>query len=180
MKEQFTLVVFTENHVGLLTRVTNIITQRRVNIESITVSESEVSGVHRFTVVIVETPERARLIATQIEKQVEVIRVAFYRDEEVVFQEVALYKLPLDYSVENYKLEELIRNKNARILSIENGGMIVEKTGHKEETEELLELLKPFGLYEFVRSGRVAISKKAKPIVKYLEEFEKIGLTNQI
>lgn len=168
-KKEFSISVFTENRVGLLNRVTIIFTRRGINIESITVSESEIKGVHRFTIVITETEDRVRKVVKQIEKQIEVLRAFFYEQEEIIYQEIALYKLPTAAVNNGISLEKIIRDNHARILTVERDYLVIEKTGHKEETNTLFRELEPHGILEFVRSGRVAISKSAKKFVDYLK-----------
>jgi acetolactate synthase-1/3 small subunit len=159
MKKMHTISIFTENQVGLLHRVTIIFTRRRINIESINCSESEVKGIHRYTLVVNETEEQVAKVVKQIEKQVEVIKAFYHTDEETVFQEIALYKLPIAAMHEGRKLEEVLRESNARILTVEPEFLIIEKTGHKEDTQALFEKLEPLGLVEFVRSGRVSLPR---------------------
>ncbi len=159
MKQNFTISIFTENSIGLLSRITSVITKRHLNIESLNTSESGIDGIHRFTIVVeAEEPLVVKLVK-QIEKQVEVIQAIYHQDEETVFQEIALYKVSTEKASEDNLVEKLIRDNNARILSMEQDFMIIEKTGHKEETQELLEFLRPYGLIEFVRSGRVSVMK---------------------
>ncbi len=169
---KYTITIFTENFIGLLSRITLIFTRRHINIESITVSESEVKGVHRYTVVVKVTEEQVQRVVKQIEKQVETIKAYYYRDKDTIHQEIALYKVSTKFLDGNHDLENIIRTHQARILSVESAFMVIEKTGHKKETQELLELLQPYGVLEFVRSGRVSISKPMRELSEYLEEIE--------
>ncbi len=169
MKKLYTLSIFTENRHGLLHRVTVIFTRRRINIESLTVSESETKGVHRYTIVIESDENHIQKIVKQLEKQVDVIKAFYHKDEETVFQEIALYKVPTHKIANGVKLETLVRNNHARILEVEPDFMIIEKTGHKEETQQLLDALAPFGVMEFVRSGRVSVTKPEKELAAYLQ-----------
>lgn len=159
MKRDFTISIFTENSIGLLSRITSVFTKRHLNINSLNTSESETDGIHRFTIVIKAEEQLVMKLVKQIEKQVEVIKAVYHQDEETVFQEIALYKVSTEKASEDNLVERLIRDNNARILSMEQDFMIIEKTGHKEDTQELLEFLKPYGLIEFVRSGRVSVMK---------------------
>ncbi len=171
-KHKYTITIFTENFIGLLSRITLIFTRRHINIESITVSESEVKGVHRYTVVVRVTEPQVQRVVKQIEKQVEAIKAFYYLDEDTIHQEIALYKVSTKFLDGKHNLEYLIRTHQARILSVENNYMVLEKTGHKKETQELLDVLQPFGVLEFVRSGRVSISKPMKELSEYLNEIE--------
>ncbi len=159
MKQLFTISIFTENSIGLLNRVTSMFTRRHLNIESLNTSESETPGIHRYTIVINTTESEVKKLTLQIEKQVEVIRACYHKDSDTVFQEIALYKVSTKSVSEGNLVEKLIRDNNARILSFQEDNMFIEKTGHKDETQELLEFLRPYGVLEFVRSGRVSVIK---------------------
>jgi len=173
MKEQFTISIFTENRVGLLHRVTIIFTRRHINIESITASESEVKGIYRYTIVVLETRENVEKVVKQIEKQVDVFRAFYHTTDEIIHQEIALYKLSTSSIQNGLGLEKIIRDYHARILSIEQDYIVIEKTGHKEDTKELFEALRPFKVLEFVRSGRVAMMKQIDNFSDSLYELEK-------
>ena len=159
MKQLFTISIFTENSIGLLNRVTSMFTRRHLNIESLNTSESETPGIHRYTIVINTTESEVKKLTLQIEKQVEVIRACYHKDSDTVFQEIALYKVSTKSVSEGNLVEKLIRDNNARILSFQEDNMFIEKTGHKDETQELLEFLRPYGVLEFARSGRVSVIK---------------------
>ncbi len=168
----FTILVFTENHVGLLSRITLIFSRRHINIESITVSESEIKGIHRFTIVINSDEVQVQKLVKQIEKQVEVLKAFYHFNEDTIYQEIALYKIAVTSLVLDDNLELLIRANHARILNISPEFIVIEKTGHEDETKALFEELQPFGVLEFVRSGRVSITKAAKAFSAYMEELE--------
>lgn len=172
MKKEYTLSVFTENKTGLLTRVAMIFTRRKVNIESITASKSEVEDVYRYTIVIQETEEMVAKIAKQIEKQVDVHFAFYHENEEIVCQEIALYKMKTDAFSASEKTQLIVRDHNVRVLEMNQEFTILEKTGHREETQEVFDELQPLGVLEFVRSGRVAISKPMKELKDYLKELE--------
>jgi acetolactate synthase-1/3 small subunit len=111
-------------------------------------------------------------VARQIEKQVEVLKVYFNTEEEIVYQELALYKVPTEQITTKVKVERLLRQYGARAVVIRKDYTIFETTGHREETEKLLNVLEPFGLIEFVRSARVAIIKASAGFHEKLKEFE--------
>ena len=172
MKEQFTISIFTENKVGLLHRVTIIFTRRHINIESITASESEVHGIYRYTIVVNELRENVEKVVKQIEKQVDVFRAFYHTTDEIIHQEIALYKIATSSVQNGLGLEKIIRDHHARILSLEQDYIVIEKTGHKADTNELLEALQPFNVLEFVRSGRVAMMKQIDNFSDTLHELE--------
>jgi acetolactate synthase-1/3 small subunit len=172
MKKPFTIVVFTENKIGLLNRVTSTLIQRHINIESLTVSESEFPGIHRFTIVILEEEEKVQKVVKQIEKQVEILKAYYFSDEQTAFAEIALYKINSASVAKEEGLKSLILKHQLKELSKEGEFLILEKTGKKEETNQVFEELKPFGLLGFVRSGRVSLSKMIGSFSGHLQEFE--------
>jgi len=172
MKQEFTITVYTENQVGLLNRIAIIFSRRKINIESMNSSPSEIEGIHRFTVVINEMEEVVRKLCRQIEKQVEVLKVYFNTSDEIVWQELALYKVPTDEIAEKVKVERLLREYGARAVVIRKDYTVFETTGQREETDRLVAVLEPYGLIEFVRSARVAIIKASHGFHEKLREFE--------
>ncbi len=169
---EYTINVFSENHIGLLNRLTIIFTRRKINIESLTVSESHIPGIHCFTIVINSYEDLVRKMALQIEKLVDVLKAFYYTTDQIIYQEIALYKLPTGEVTGSIGLETLIRDYGVRVLEVTPEYTVVEKTGHKTETQELLEKLKKHKLLEFIRSGRVAITKPMKELTVHLEEKE--------
>lgn len=168
----FTLTVFTENETGLLSRVVSVFTRRHINVESLTTSKSSIPGIHRFTIVVRTTEVMVRKLVAQLDKQVDVLKAFYYHQDEIVYQEIALYKVPTHIFSNSNRVEELIRSYNARILVIEPEYVVIEKTGHEREIEALFEDLKKIGIYEFVRSGRVAIVKPMERLNSYLKSLE--------
>ena len=96
MKKVFTITIYTENQIGIVTRIAQIFSRRKINIDSLNTCPSEIEGIHRFTIVIDETEEVVRKLCRQIEKQVEVLKAYYDTDEDIIWQEMALYKLPTD------------------------------------------------------------------------------------
>lgn len=171
-KQEFTITVYTENQIGLLNRIAIMFSRRKINIESLNTSPSEVEGIHRFTIVINETEEVVRKLARQIEKQVEVLKAYYNTNEEIVWQELAMYKVPTDEIAEKVKVERLLREYGARAVVIRKDYTVFETTGQREETDKLISVLEPYGLIEFVRSARVAIIKASSGFHEKLKEFE--------
>ena len=177
MEKYYTISILTENKVGLLNRVTIVLTRRKVNIESLNTSESEVHGIFRYTLVIKTTEEQVQKIVKQFEKLVEVVKASYYEEDNIIYQEIALYKMPTSIWG-NGNIEKIIRDNHARILTIEPDFIVIEKTGHKKDTQELFDKLEPLGILEFVRSGRVAISKPMKHVSTYLKELEEANINS--
>jgi len=173
MKEQeFTITIYSENVTGILSRVVGIFTRRHINIKTLTVSESSIKDIHRMTVVIKVTEEVVEKVVAQCDKQVDVIKAFYYHPDEIIHQEIALYKVPTSAFTDGNSLEKLIRSHNARILEIEPEFVVIEKTGHEKETQALLKDLEKIGIFEFVRSGRIAIVKQMEMLNTYLQSLE--------
>lgn len=171
-KQEFTITVYTENQIGLLNRIAIIFSRRKINIDSLNSSPSEIPGIHRFTIVIDETEEVVRKLSRQIEKQVEVLKVYYNTNDEIIWQEMSLYKVPTDVIAEKVKVERLLRQYGARAVVIRNDFTVFETTGQREETDKLLAVLEPYGLIEFVRTARIAIIKSSHGFHEKLKEFE--------
>ena len=105
IKQEYTITVYTENQIGIISRVSTIFSRRKINIESLNTSPSEVEGIHRFTIVINETEDVVKKLVRQIEKQVDILRAYFNTDNEIVWQEMALYKVSTDEIAEKVKVE---------------------------------------------------------------------------
>ena len=172
VKQEYTITVYTENQIGLLNRIAIIFSRRKINIESLNTSPSEVDSVHRFTIVINETEDVVKKLCRQIEKQVEVLKAYYNTQEEIVWQELALYKVPTDIIAEEVKVERLLREHGAKAVVIRKDYTVFEVAGHREETDNLIKVLEPYGLIEFVRSARVAIIKASDGFHEKLKEFE--------
>ena len=173
MKQEYTITVHTENHIGLLNRIAIIFSRRKINVESMNTSPSEISGIHRFTIVINESEEVVSKLVRQIEKQVEVLKARYNTNDEIIYQELALYKVSTEDIFEKIKVERLLREYGARAVVIRKDYTIFEVSGHREETEKLVKFFEPYGLIEFVRTARVAITKANKGFHETLKEFEK-------
>ncbi len=172
VKQEYTITVYTENQIGLLNRIAIIFSRRKINIESLNTSPSEVDSVHRFTIVIHETEEVVRKLCRQIEKQVEVLKAYYNTNDEIVWQELAMYKVPTDVIAEQVKVERLLSQHGAKAVVIRKDYTVFEVAGQREETDNFIKVLEPFGLIEFVRSARIAIIKNSDGFHKKLKEFE--------
>lgn len=173
--QRYTISVYAENHIGLAGRLLQIFTRRKINIDSLTTSESEIEGIYRFTIVVHVTNSQVVKVVNQVKKIVDVMTAFFFHENEIVYQEIALYKIKSS-TLLGSNVENVVRKNAARILYVDQEFTVIEKTGHKEETQELFEKLKPFGLLEFVRSGRVAIARPMPNLHSWLEEM---GLTDK-
>lgn len=172
MKKEFTVSLFTEHHIGILNQVTIIFTRRQINIESIAASGSAVKGIHKLTIVVNTTEDMIDKVQRQLEKLIDVLKVFVHTNDEIIYQEIALYKVRTTELMKSNKIESIVRSSNARFLEITPEYVVIEKTGHKQDTTDLLNKLDPYGVLQFVRSGRVAITKQTKELIAYLKEMD--------
>ena len=173
--KEYTLSVLTENKAGLLNHLTIIFNRRKINIDSLNVSTTEVKGVSRFTIVVHSNKEKIIKILNQINKLIDVLGAFLYEEGETYYQEIALYKLSTKIFLKGDNVEKIVRKNGAKILIIEEDHTIIQKTGTKLETQKLYNELEKFGsILEFVRSGRVAVSKSKRKTENFIKELEKI------
>lgn len=170
-QQYFTLTVYSEHYAGLLNQVSIIFTRRNLNIEEVSASRTTIPGIHRLTITLMSDRDTMEKVVQQIEKRIDVIRVFLYTDDQIVYQEIALYKVAVQPMAQQRHLEYIIRKHNARVLSLAPDFLILEKAGHVNETEALLTELMPFGVRQFVRSGRVcATLSPREELDEYLAE----------
>ncbi|MCS3529162.1 acetolactate synthase small subunit [Chryseobacterium sp. JUb7] len=177
-KQEYTISVFTENQVGLLTRISTVFSRRNINVISLNTSPTEVVSISRFTIVINETEEMVRKISRQIQKLVDVIKVYYNTDEDIIWQELALFKIETKVVSEKVYVERILRQYGATIVCLRNDYTVFSIVGQHEETDSFLKALEPFGIIEFIRSGRVAIIKSSEGFNKKLNSFEEMTSSN--
>ena len=171
-KKLYTVSVYTENNIGLLNRISAIFQRRHINIESINSSVSEIAGVSKFTIVVNVSEEQIKKIIGQIEKQVEVIKAYYHADEETIYQESCLFKIKSDLLFEERQIQNIIKESNARIVTVNREFFVLEKSGRRQEIELLYRELSAFGIMQFTRSGRIAVTKDEMKISTMLEAFQ--------
>jgi aminotransferase len=173
MSEQrtYTIIIFAENKPGVLYRIADLFLRRKINIESLTVSEIEKQGISRFTIVICVNREMVEKIVKQLYRIIEIIKVFEKTDDALVFKELAFIKVSTKNPNERREVEDLAYLFHAKVHFVGRDFLIIEKTGSEEEINSLYALLRPFGIREFVRSGRIAVLK---------EETRMVGKFSQI
>ena len=169
----YTISVYSENNIGLLNRISAIFLKRHINLESFSTSESEIPNVFRFVIVVNIAPEKVHKVVQQIEKQIDVIKAYYHTDEETIFQENALYKVKSSSLFEERQIQNIIKESHATIVTVSTEFFVIEKTGFREETEQLRKDLAPYGLLQFVRSGRISVTKAKMGISEILNTFKK-------
>ena len=160
-KTLYTITIFSENTVGVLNQISTIFTRRQLNIETLSVSPSAITGIHKFTITTFSNNEEVmKKLTRQIDKRVDILKAYYNTDDDLVFQELALYKLSTKKVMEHGTVEYLIRKYNVRVLEITSDCIVFLKAGHYAETQGLFEeLADKIGVLQFVRSGRIAITK---------------------
>jgi acetolactate synthase-1/3 small subunit len=166
--KRWSISVFTEDTVGMLNRITIVFTRRHINIESITASMSEVPGIYRYTIVITASEDQIQKVLGQLDKLVEVVKAFYHPDEQVVYQELALFKIRMTPET-NQKLENLVRDHGARLLAVDPEYVVLELTGHERHINDLVKDLKGLDLLEFSRSGSVAVTKPMPTLTELME-----------
>ena len=174
-KKLYTVIIFSENIVGLLNQITIIFTRRQLNIEALSVSPSAIKGIHKFTITTFADEDMIDKVVKQIDKRVDILKAYYNTDEDLVYQEIALYKLSTELFIKMGTVEGLIRKYNARILEMNVTCGVLERGGHYDETQALFnELSETIGVLQFIRSGRVAITKsKVERLSDMLADLER-------
>ena len=108
----------------------------------------------------------------QIEKQIEVIKAYYHTDDEIIFHETALYKMASSLLFEQREIQNVIKNSSANIVTVDPEFFVIEKTGRRKDTEELYDQLEPYGIMQFVRSGRISVSKTEMNISTLLDKLK--------
>jgi len=171
-QQLYTISIYTENNIGLLNRISAIFQRRRINIESLNISVSEIEGVSRFTILVNMTEVNVKKILGQIEKQVEVIKAYHHEDDDTIFQESCLFKIKSDLLFEERQIQNIIKESNARIVTVNKAFFVLEKSGRRSEIELLHRELSVFGIMQFVRSARIAVTKDELKITEMLNAFK--------
>ncbi|MGZ0015301.1 acetolactate synthase small subunit [Yeosuana sp. AK3] len=167
----FTISVYTENNIGLLNRISAIFQRRHINIESLTTSQSEIESVNRFVIVVNITETQAKKIVKQIEKQVEAIRAYYHTDEETIYTESCMFKIKSALLFEEPQIQNIIKDSNSQIVTVNKEFFVLEKSGRRHEIESLRRDLNVFGIMQFVRSGRISVTKSEMKITEMLKAF---------
>jgi len=159
MERRYTIIIFAENKPGVLYRIADLFLRRKVNIESLTVSETQEIGISRFTIVVLQQKAMVEKIIKQLYRIIEVVKVFENRDEDLIFKEIAFIKVSTKTPNQRREVEDLVYLFRAKVIFVSKDSLTIEKTGSEEEINSLVVLLKPFVIQEFVRSGRIAVIK---------------------
>ncbi len=159
-----TFVVYVEDKPGVLNRVASLFRRRAFNIESLTVGHTEVPGVSRMTIVVETDEGGAHRLEANLYKQVNVLRVRDVTADAVVFRELAMVKVRATAETRTHVMQ-LADAFRARLVDVAPDAVVIETTGTEEKIDGLLEVLRPYGILEIVRTGRVAMLRGARSVV---------------
>lgn len=152
-----TLIARVEDKPGVLNRVASLFRRRAFNIESLTVGHTEAAGISRMTIVVDSSRTDAEKVAQHLYKLVNVIKVEDISDQPAVMRDLALIKVKTPDPRTRSELMQLVETFRARVVDVGLESLIVEATGTEEKVDGLVEVLRPFGILEMVRTGRVAM-----------------------
>ncbi len=167
-EKKFTISVYSENSIGLLSRIAAIFVKRHINIESLTVSDSEIEGVSRFIIVVRTTGDYVKKVVGQLEKQIEVIKAFSHTNEETIYHETALFKIASSLLFDERQIQNIIKESNSEIVTVSRDFFVISKSGRRSEIMAVYDKLKPYGIMQFVRSGRISVSKAEMNISEIL------------
>lgn len=160
-KVRHTLAVLVENQPGVLSHVSGLFARRGYNIESLVVSETEDPGISRITLVVEGDEQVIEQVSKQLNKQVEVIKVNDLTEEKTVDRQLMLLKVAAEPNVRQ-EIMQIVEIFRCRIVDIGKRSLIVEATGDEEKIEAIIRSLRPFGIQELVKTGKVAMVRGAK------------------
>ncbi|MBI2022315.1 acetolactate synthase small subunit [Candidatus Daviesbacteria bacterium] len=156
-KKKFTMTIFTENKPGVLYRIADVFLRRKINVESLTVSEIESGGVSRFTIVQNMDEDTVKKVVKQLNKIIEVLNVYASLDDELYYNEIALIKVGYKTKEDISSIYTIVAQEGAKVVLVNSTSVIVEGAGTEKDIETLLNSLKPFGIKDIAISGRTAV-----------------------
>ena len=160
--QEYIVTALTENQIGVLNRITAIYLRRKINIESLRVSESSVKGISMFIISSITTEQVMARVVKQIKKIIEVFDAEYYTADDLITQEVALYKISKSIFENGGGFEMVNKYPGTRVLEMNGDYVVVEMTGTRNEVELLYKELKGSGaLEQFSRSGSVVLHRES-------------------
>lgn len=151
--------VLLENSSGALSRVAGLFSSRGYNISSLSVAETEDPTVSRMTIVVDGEESILEQIVKQLNRLIDVIKVIDFTNEEIVERELVIIRIDASRT-DRSEIIQLASLFNAKVAAVTHNSITVEITGTKKSAEELIALLKPYGIKELVRSGTIAIAQR--------------------
>ena len=171
-ENKYTVSIYTENSVGLLNRISAIFQRRHINIESFNSSVTEIKNVQRWTILVITSETQIKKIVGQINKQIEVIKSYYHTDEETIYQESCLFKIKSSLLFDDRKIQNIIKESNSVIVTVNPEFFVIEKSGRTYELDELYDKLSEYGILQYIRSARIAVTKAPLMISEILTNFK--------
>jgi acetolactate synthase I/III small subunit len=157
-----TFVVYVENKPGVLTRVASLFRRRAFNIDSLTVGRTDKPEVSRMTITVDADRDQALRIEANLYKLVNVLLVENITGQPVISRDLAMIKVSATHGQRSHVLE-LAEVFRARVVDVGAESLIIEITGDEDKIDGLLDVLRPYGILEMVRTGIVAMRRGSKP-----------------
>jgi acetolactate synthase-1/3 small subunit len=165
-----TLVALVENQPGVLNRVANLFARRGFNIESLTVGHTETTKLSRMTIVVDGANTQVEQVIKQLYKLIDVLKVSDVTEDRTVDRELALIKVTATNSSGRAEIGQLVDIFRGKIVDVAADSLMVEVTGGEEKVNSLLQMLRPFGIKEMVRTGLVSMTRGSSLSVRLAEE----------
>jgi len=154
-----TIAVLVENHFGVLTNVSGLFSARGFNIDSLTVGETEDPTVSRMTIVADGDEKTLEQVKKQLNRLIDVIKVIDLTEEEFIDRELILIRVEVDADNRS-EILQIADTFKAKIVDVRKGSVAIELAGEENSVKSFIEMLKPFGIIEIVRTGRIAMGRK--------------------
>ena len=158
MADKYTLSVLVENHFGVLARVSNLISARGFNIDSLTVSTTEDPTISRMTIVVDADPVKIEQVKNQLNRLIDVIEVQELKEGAYLDRELLLARVGANGSTKA-AIEAVAKQFGAKLADANDRSVVIEATGDTKTLDRLVEQLRPHGITKLVRTGRVALEK---------------------
>jgi acetolactate synthase I/III small subunit len=159
-----TIAILVEDQPGVMVRVASLFTRRGFNIESIAVGHSEKPGISRMTIITSGDEKVLEQVTKQLNKLIDVIQVRDIPPQNIIERELILVKVHTNSLPIRAEIIQLVEIFKAKVVYVEHESLTIEMSGDEEKVRGLLELLKPFGIIEIVRTGKIAIARAKNKI----------------
>lgn len=171
MKNPYTFTIYAEDQIQLFQKITLIFSRKKIKIESFNFSSCEVDHISRFTILVNDTYEVVQNLVPQIEKIIEVYKCYCNTNEEIIWKQIMLFKVPTTTIYEE-NLNSFLKKSDVTAVSIERDYTVFQASGNEKEISDLVVKLSHFSLVEFIKSPRIALIKNSKGFAKELSEME--------
>jgi acetolactate synthase-1/3 small subunit len=162
---QSTLIALVEDKPGVLNRVASLFRRRAFNIESLTVGHTEQPGISRMTIVVDSSRTDAEKVVQNLYKLVNVIQVEDVTEEPAVMRDLALVKVRANGGGTRAEVLQIVETFRARVVDVSLKTLMIEVTGTDDKINGLIDVLRPYGIVELVRTGRVAMARGTSELV---------------